>query len=149
MPPWPLERRKLVPTQVPIFAKEEEALRALRSDETPGHGFIIQSPYTEPEHQLDLRTLYHENTILARALMGLRAVRDDYATAPYTESFNWSEVMSEVGRLAAASGKGFRESTFYIVAFRSQIKPNTEYSQLGGLDKAAHAEAVASGGFLK
>ncbi|PFH61742.1 hypothetical protein XA68_16362 [Ophiocordyceps unilateralis] len=111
--------------------------------------FIVQSPYVEPAHQLDLDTLDHENKTLAKALGGLQAVRDDYATAPYIDSFNWSEVMSEVRRLADASERGFRETTFYIVAFRSQIKPSTEYSQLGELDKAAHAEAVASGGFLK
>lgn len=32
---------------------------------------------------------------------------------------------------------------------RSQISPTTDYSHLGALDKAAHAEAVQSGGFLK
>ncbi|RDA96277.1 hypothetical protein CP533_1683 [Ophiocordyceps camponoti-saundersi (nom. inval.)] len=115
----------------------------------PQDRFIVQSPYVEPAHQLDLDTLDHENEALAKALGGLRAVRDDYATAPYTDSFNWSEVMSEVRRLANDSERAFRETSFYIVAFRSQIKPSTEYSQLGELDKAAHAEAVASGGFLK
>ncbi|KAF4503836.1 hypothetical protein G6O67_008776 [Ophiocordyceps sinensis] len=138
-----------VPAEVPVFSQEKEALKALRAQDRPEKDFIIQSPYTEVDHQLDLRTLDHENTILAQALAHLRAVRDDYATAPYTESFNWSEVMGQVRRLAEASGKGFKETSFYIVAFRSQIKPSTEYSQLGGLDKAAHAEAVASGGFLK
>ncbi|PHH85390.1 hypothetical protein CDD83_478 [Cordyceps sp. RAO-2017] len=137
------------PVQVPAFDKEREAVVALQSGVRPEDRFIVQSPYTEPEHQLDLWTLDHENATLSRALGHLRAVRPDYATAPYTESFNWSEVMAEVRRLADASGKGFRETSFYIVAFRSQIKPSTEYSQLGGLDKAAHAEAVASGGFLK
>lgn len=111
--------------------------------------FIVQSPYVEPAHQLDLNTLDHENETLAKALNRLRAVRDDYATAPYVDSFNWAEVMSEVRRMADSSKRAFRETTFYIVAFRSQIKPSTEYSQLGELDKAAHAEAVASGGFLK
>lgn len=139
----------VVPAEVPVISQEKEALRALRSEVSPEQGFIIQSPYTEPAHQLDLRTLDHENTILARALTQLVAVRGDYAIAPYTDSFNWSEVMGEVRRLVEASGKGFKETSFYIVAFRSQIKPSTEYGQLGGLDKAAHAEAVASGGFLK
>ncbi|KAM4055201.1 UPF0643 protein [Hirsutella rhossiliensis] len=138
-----------VPVEVPVISKEKEALRALRSEVLPEEGFLIQSPYTEPEHQLDLKTLDHENAILAQALTQLIAVREDYATEPYTESFNWSEVMGEVSRLTEASGKGFKETSFYIVAFLSQIKPSTEYSHLGALDKAAHAEAVASGGFLK
>ena len=110
---------------------------------------LVQSPYTEKEHLLDLRTLDPENALLAQALTHLRSIRSDYATAPYADSFNWPEVFSELKQLVDASGKGFRETSFYVVAFRSQIKPSTEYSHLGALDKAAHAEAVASGGFLK
>ncbi|POR34509.1 Uncharacterized protein TPAR_05282 [Tolypocladium paradoxum] len=138
-----------LPVDVPAFTKAREALSALQSDPWPEERFLIQSQYSEKEHQLDLETLDHENATLAKALAPLRATRDDYATAPYTESFNWSEVMSELRQIAKASGKGFKEASFYIVAFRSQIKPSTEYSHLGELDKAAHAEAVASGGFLK
>ncbi|KAF4472317.1 hypothetical protein FALBO_789 [Fusarium albosuccineum] len=111
--------------------------------------YLVQSPYTEKEHLLDLETLDNENALLARALGRFRALREDYATAPYVESFNWPEVIEEVKRLAAESGKGFKETSFYIVAFRSRIKKTTEYADLGRLDKAAHAEAVASGGFLK
>ncbi|KJZ73042.1 hypothetical protein HIM_07614 [Hirsutella minnesotensis 3608] len=137
-----------VPVVESGIGKEKDAITSIR-EAVPERGFLIQSPYTEPEHQLDLATLNHENVILAQALVSLRAVRHDYAIAPYTESFNWSEVMTELRRLVKASGRGFKDSDFYIVAFRSQIKPSTEYSQLGELDKAAHAEAVASGGFLK
>ncbi|KAM0232888.1 hypothetical protein ACHAP5_010585 [Fusarium lateritium] len=111
--------------------------------------YLVQSPYTEQEHLLDLETLDNENTLLAQALSQLRVLRNDYATAPYTESFNWEEVIDEVKRLAIESGKGFKETSFYIVAFRSRIKKTTEYADLGLLDKGAHAEAVASGGFLK
>lgn len=111
--------------------------------------FLVQSPYDEEGHLLDLDTVNHENGLLARALTKLYAIRADYATAPYNDSFNWSEVMTELRQLVAESGQGFQESSFYVVAFRSQIKPSTDYSHLGELDKAAHAEAVASGGFLK
>ncbi|UNI25069.1 hypothetical protein JDV02_010774 [Purpureocillium takamizusanense] len=138
-----------LPVDVPVFSREKEAISALRDDLLPQDRLIIQSPYSDPEHLLDLDTLDRENALLAQALARLRATRDDYATAPYTESFNWSEVIAELKQLAEASGKGFKETSFYIVAFRSQIKPSTEYSHLGELDKAAHAEAVASGGFLK
>ncbi|KAH7326326.1 hypothetical protein B0I35DRAFT_347103 [Stachybotrys elegans] len=110
---------------------------------------LIQSPYTEPDHQLDLDTLDNENEILARALTILTATRQDYATAPYNDSFNWPEVIDESRRLIKESGRGFQETIFYIVAFRSQIKPSTDYSHLGQLDKAAHKEAIDSGGFLK
>lgn len=118
-------------------------------DERDTSRFLIQSPYTEIEHQLDLDSLDHENQLLAQALVNLRATRDDYATAPYVESFNWGQILEEVQRLARISTKPFHRSSFYIVAFRSQIKPSTEYSHLGDLDKAAHREAVESGGFLK
>ncbi|KAK7420111.1 hypothetical protein QQX98_002974 [Neonectria punicea] len=111
--------------------------------------YLMQSPYAEQAHLLDLETLNHENVLLARGLTRLQVLREDYATAPYVESFNWPEVISEVKRLAKESDKGFKETSFYIVAFRSQIKTSTEYADLGRLDQAAHAEAVASGGFLK
>ncbi|KAL2204950.1 hypothetical protein CC79DRAFT_1252485, partial [Sarocladium strictum] len=110
---------------------------------------LVQSPYDDEGHLLDLDTLDHENELLARALTKLHAIREDYATASYNDSFNWSEVLKELKDLVEESGKGFRETSFYVVAFRSQIKPSTDYSHLGELDKAAHAEAVESGGFLK
>jgi len=134
--------------------------------------YIVQSPYTEPEHQLDLSTLDHEAALVARALTRLRAVRADYATAPYGDSFNWAEVAEELRGLVVGSNdnnyddndddkekdkdkykdnsrRGFRETTFYVVAFRSQIPLETNMEELGLLDKPAHAEAIASGGFLK
>jgi hypothetical protein len=79
----------------------------------------------------------------------MKSIREDYATAPYAESFNWSDILTELKHIVAQSGEKFKETTFYVVAFRSQIKPSTEYSHLGELDKAAHKEAVNSGGFLK
>ncbi|PHH80928.1 hypothetical protein CDD82_1432 [Ophiocordyceps australis] len=138
-----------LPDQVPSFVQENEAMRALRAGIEPTDRLILKSPYADRDHLLDLDTLDHENAILAEALVFLRATRDDYATAPYIDSFNWPQVFQEAKRIAKQSGKGFKKTSFYIVAFRSQIKPSTEYSHLGQLDKAAHAEAVASGGFLK
>lgn len=120
-------------------------------DGEPGR-FLVQSPYTEQDHLLDLDTLDLENALLARALTKLKNIRSDYAHAPYTDSFNWAEVIDEVRKLASETEGGtsqFKKTSFYVVAFRSQIKPETDYSHLGELDKAAHAEAVASGGFLK
>ncbi|KAF7564119.1 hypothetical protein G7046_g66 [Stylonectria norvegica] len=136
---------------VPVFTKDDTHVEITELGQeflTDGR-HLIQSPYSEKEHQLDLETLDHENALLARGLTKLQALREDYATASYLESFNWPQVIEEVKRLAEQSGKPFKETSFYIVAFRSQIKPSTEYAHLGRLDKAAHAEAVASGGFLK
>lgn len=111
--------------------------------------YLVVSPYTEQEHLLDLETLDVENQILAEALVAMKPVREDYSTAPYLESFNWEEVMDRVGKLTVERGHNFKETYWYIVAFRSQVKPTTEYPDLGVLDKEAHAEATASGGFLK
>ncbi|ATY62266.1 UPF0643 protein [Cordyceps militaris] len=111
--------------------------------------FIVQSPYTELKHQLDLTKLDYENALLAKALSTLDATRQDYAVASYTESFNWTDVSARLKALVSIYGQRYQDATFYIVAFRSQIKPSTDYSHLGELDKAAHLEAIESGGFLK
>ncbi|RYO81867.1 hypothetical protein DL766_007061 [Monosporascus sp. MC13-8B] len=110
--------------------------------------FLVASPYTEREHLLDLDSLDSENVLLAEALALMKNVRLDYATASYIESFNWDEIMEELTRLALQRGHRWRETSFFIVAFRSRIPPTTAYEDLGVLDKAAHAEATASGGFL-
>jgi hypothetical protein len=48
------------------------------------------SPYEEASHLLDLRSVDTANQLLAKALVGLKCLRDDYATAPYVEIFNVS-----------------------------------------------------------
>lgn len=111
--------------------------------------YVVASPYTEAEHLLDLETLDAENQILGEALVDLKCLRDDYATAAYADTFNWDEVVGRVRELAAARNHGWRETSWYIVAFRSRYEQGIDYSHLGELDKAAHAEATASGGFLK
>jgi len=111
--------------------------------------FLVVSPYTEIAHLLDLNTVETESRLLAEALVGLKCIREDYATAPYPEIFNWSEVMDSLQKLIALTNYAWKEHAFYIVVFRSQIPPTTVYADLGVLDKAAHAEAIASGGFLK
>lgn len=110
---------------------------------------VVASPYTEAAHLLDLDTLDAENQMLAEALLDLRCLRDDYATAAYLETFNWEEVVGRVRELAAARKHCWRETSWYIVAFRSRYIEGIDYGHLGDLDKAAHAEATASGGFLK
>lgn len=138
---------------VVVDTKEEAGVDA----HTPGHEHtassssrhLVVSPYTEQAHLLDLDTLDTENQILAEALVAMKLVREDYATCSYLESFNWDEVMGRARELTIARGHDFKETSWYIVAFRSQVKSTTEYPDLGVLDKAAHAEATASGGFLK
>lgn len=51
---------------------------------------LVVSPYEDEAHLLDLRTVDTANQLLAKALVGLKCLRDDYATAPYVEIFNVS-----------------------------------------------------------
>lgn len=114
-----------------------------------GDRYLVVSPYTEQEHMLDLETLDAENQLLALALTSLKCVRDDYATGLYLEIFNWADVIETLRALACQRNHAWRKTSFYVVAFRSQIPPTTVYADLGVLDKGAHIEATASGGFLK
>jgi hypothetical protein len=111
--------------------------------------YLVVSPYHEQEHLLDLETLDVENQLLALSLTKLECLRADYATAPYAETFNWDEIIGTLRTLTRGIGHTWKETSFFVVAFRSRIPPTTVYAELGTLDKAAHAEATASGGFLK
>lgn len=131
-----------------LLSSSESSPDSTRATTPESPGLIVTSPYTELEHQLDLSTLDREDALFAQALQNLRPVCDDYATAPYLESFNWDEVLDKLRSLADGAGT-FKETTFFIVAFRSRVPPTTIYEDLGILDKVAHKEAVKCGGFLK
>ena len=112
--------------------------------------YIVVSPYTSPAHLLDLSTVSPPNQLLAKALALMQPTRDDYAVAPYKDSFNWSTVVYRLRHLLKQSDfQWTQQMKFYIVAFRSQLPSTTDRGHLGALDKAAHAEATASGGILK
>jgi len=68
-----------------------------------------------------------------------------------TDGTQWPQVIDTIRDLATISNYKWKEHTFYVVAFRSLVPPSTiqRYDDLGALDKAAHAEATRSGGFLK
>ncbi|KAI9732456.1 MAG: hypothetical protein M1818_007494 [Claussenomyces sp. TS43310] len=110
---------------------------------------LVVSPYVEDKHLLYLDTVDTQCQLLARALTVMKALRADYATAPYLDTFNWAEVFAILQQLIQTSEIKWKERKFYVVIFRSQIPPTTKYSDLGTLDIAAHAEATKSGGFLK
>ena len=119
-------------------------------EQTPGQSRCLRvSPYHEQQHLIDLDNLDTEDQLLALSLTKMRCLRDDYATAPYIETFNWSEIVETLRTLAREINSTWKETSFYVVVFRSRIPPTTVYAELGVLDKAAHAEAIASGGFLK
>jgi hypothetical protein len=142
-----VEPRASAQEKTPLEVSEVEVVDA--AHESANDRYLVVSPYTEQEHLLDLKTLNAENQLLALALVSLKCIREDYATGPYSEIFNWGDVIETLRALARQRNHTWRETTFYVVAFRSQIPPTTVYADLGVLDKAAHIEATASGGFLK
>lgn len=112
-------------------------------------GGLVVSPYKEPAHRLQLHTVDTQSQLLAKALTQMNVLRSDYATSPYIDTFNWPEIVANIRELARSAGIVWVRQRWYVVVFRSQIPPTTNYGDLGVLDKAAHAEATASGGFLK
>ncbi|KAH8894257.1 eukaryotic translation initiation factor 3 subunit-like protein [Thozetella sp. PMI_491] len=136
-----------VPPLSPAYGGDHKAEAVLSSEIELR--YLVVSPYTEREHLLDLESVDVENQLLAQAMANMTCLREDYATAPYLETFNWEELIEGVRTLARRRQHAWKETSFFIVAFRSQIPPTTVYADLGVLDKAAHAEATASGGFLK
>jgi hypothetical protein len=110
---------------------------------------LVVSPYTERGHLLDLNTLDKPDQLLAKALVEMAPVRDDYATAPYIEAFNWDRIIETLRDLAAAENYDWQRHLFYIVVFRSQLPPTTDRVQLGLMDVKVHVEATKSGGLLK
>lgn len=88
----------------------------LPTDKAPTYMAI--SPYTDEPHLLDLRTVNVQEQLLAHALVKLRSLRDDYATASYVEIFNWEEIAQDLRNRAAATHLRWTAQTFYIVIFR-------------------------------
>lgn len=115
----------------------------------PSDDRLIVSPYNDEPHLLDLKRLDTPNQLLAKALTIFKPVRDDYATASYTESFNWQAVVDLLRDLALAEGYRWKRQKFYVVTFRSRLFPNIDQQRLHDLDVHSHREATASGGLLK
>ncbi|KAF1991576.1 hypothetical protein K402DRAFT_409732 [Aulographum hederae CBS 113979] len=111
---------------------------------------IVASPYTTSPHYLDLDTLSPASRIFAQALKEIQALKADYATASYEESFNWDHVVSVVRSLASQEeGFQWEEQGFYTVIFRSKLNEGIDRDWLGKLDQESHREAMESGGLLK
>lgn len=110
---------------------------------------LVASPYTSRPHLLDLTTLTRAQILLAKALTILSPTTPAYATSPYIDAFNWDVVFTYLAAAVKSEAFHWQDQYFYIVVFRSQVPPSTDRSHLGELDKAAHIEAVKSGGLLK
>lgn len=116
----------------------------------PSNDLLITSPYNDPRHLLDLKTLDTANQLLAKALTIFQPIRADYATAPYLDSFNWQAVFDFLRDLAQREeGFHWTRQSFYVVAFRSRLFPDADSERLGELDAYSHQEATTSGGLLK
>lgn len=139
----------LTPTNIPepdFTTKQEEE----RSSPSPAYSnLLISSPYNNPGHYLDLSTLPTASRLFAKALTALRPIVPDYATAPYTESLNFSTVLEVLRSLASSEGFTWTETSFYVVTFRSKLKEGIDNDWLYKLDYESHREACESGGLLK
>lgn len=110
---------------------------------------LISSPYNNSGHYLDLATLDQPNIIFAKALTALKPLQADYATAPYMSSLDFPTVLTFVRRFSQELGYTWKSHTFYVVIFRSQLKPDIDNELLYKLDYESHREACESGGLLK
>lgn len=110
---------------------------------------LVVSPYTSRSHLLDLNLVDQPNQLLAKALTTMKPIREDYATAPYKEAFNWNEIMRVLQGLVKEEQYEWTKRSFYVVVFQSQVPPTTDKSHLGRLDEKSHEEAMESGGLLK
>lgn len=144
-----VEKPVVAPVTVKSTAPVAAAVAPVPEPKTAAETHLVISPYTDHDHLLDLSTVSIQEQLLAYALIKMKSLREDYATAPYIDTFNWAEVIEDLRLRTKAIGHSWTEQAFYIVVFRSQVPPTTDYSNLGALDKAAHIEAVQSGGFLK
>ena len=112
--------------------------------------FLVVSPYNSRPHLLKLTDLDNTSQLLAKALTVMRHVRDDYATTPYSDAFNWQEIVQHLRKIAnPQKNEQWHENKFYIVVFRSRVASGTDPSYLGHLDELSHAEAMKTGGLLK
>ena len=110
---------------------------------------LVSSPYNFVGHYLDLSTLSTTSLLFAKALTALKPTRPDYATAPYTESLNFPHVLEVLQDLCSSQDFFWRETSFYVVVFRSKLKPGVDTDWLYKLDSESHREACESGGLLK
>jgi hypothetical protein len=118
-------------------------------EEAETNKFLVVSPYTSPPHLLDLPRYSKASQLFANALTFFQSVREDYATAEYTKSFNFAQVMETLKFLSREEGYTWKKTEFYVVSFRSKLSPDADPEKLFQLDAHSHQEAMASGGLLK
>jgi hypothetical protein len=110
---------------------------------------LISSPYNNPGHYLDLKTLAVPSLLLAKALTALQPATPDYATAAYTDALNFKHVLDVLQSLTRSIDFEWKETHFYVVVFRSRLNAGVDQDWLYKLDYESHREACESGGLLK
>jgi len=112
---------------------------------------LISSPYNNPGHYLSLPSLPLSSQLFAKALTALRPLVPDYATAEYTQALNFDDVLCVLRHLVQQQDPNltWTETSFYVVIFRSKLKPDIDNDWLYKLDYESHREACESGGLLK
>jgi hypothetical protein len=115
------------------------------------YDLLQASPYSDRSHLLDLTTLAKPLQLFAEALTAMRWIKQEFATAPYDKAFNWDSIVDIFSRtINAEQPHNIPEKLdFYVIVFRSKVNQHADRQLLGELDKAAHLEAVESGGLLK
>ena len=115
------------------------------------YDLLQASPYSDRAHLLDLTTLARPLQLFAEALKAMRWIKQEYATSPYDKAFNWDSIVDIFSRTVSAehSDSTPEKLDFYVIVFRSRVNQHADRQLLGELDKAAHLEAVESGGLLK
>jgi len=131
-----------------VFGDQKD-VAATEETELNRGSLLVVSPYTSAPHLLDLTRYDTSSQLFAKALTIFQPTRDDYATAEYTESFNFQEVIEALRSLARAEEYKWTATDFYVVSFRSQLTPDADPERLFELDAFSHQEAIASGGLLK
>lgn len=150
----PLNHHSLITTDAEALKFHAAASLQLRfghdhEKTTKPSTLLISSPYNAPLHLLDLNTLDKPSQLLAKALTIFKPIRADYATAEYTESFNWDAVLGLLKQLCEMEGYFWTKQEFFVVEFRSYLAPEADKDRLHELDARSHQEATASGGLLK
>ncbi|KAI4738630.1 hypothetical protein E4T50_10916 [Aureobasidium sp. EXF-12298] len=131
-----------------IFGSQKDVI-TVEETELNSESLLVVSPYTSKPHLLDLNRYNTPSQLFAKSLTIFQPTRDDYAISEYTESFNLEEVIGTLRSLAKAEGYKWKKTDFYVVSFRSQLKPDADPERLFELDAYSHQEAMASGGLLK
>ncbi|KAI1545449.1 hypothetical protein PtrSN001A_002345 [Pyrenophora tritici-repentis] len=105
---------------------------------------LISSPYNLPGHYLDITSpaLPTSSRLFALALTALKPIVETYATTSYTSALNLDDVLSLLRDLVREEEEfKWKETSFYVVTFRSKLKESVDNDSLYKLDAESHREA--------